>query len=108
MFAFAAPAALPVTGGLARVMPAVSPLSAPAAPAVGVVTMRCRRDLKKEKSLRNMEYARQHRKKVPSRYNRRSEQQAISNTDVEYLSSIYGTLQFEQQQQEQGYGGGRR
>lgn len=67
--------------------------------AVGVavapaVTMRCRRDLKKEKSLRNLEFARSHRKKVFKRYNRRAVQDAVTDEDNQYLSSIYGTMRF--------------
>jgi len=58
------------------------------------VTMRCRRDLKKEKSLRNLEFARSHRKKVIRRFNRRAAQEATQNEDNEYLSSIYGTMRF--------------
>lgn len=63
-------------------------ISAPPATVAPAVTMRCRRDLKKEKSLRNLEYARQHRKKAPSRYNRRSAQQEQNNGDNEYLSDV--------------------
>jgi hypothetical protein len=78
---------------------AVTPLSAPrtsVAPlAAPSVTMRCRRDLKKEKAVRNLEYARQHRKKVPSKFNRRAQVQEEKNDDNEYLSSIYGTMQFD-------------
>lgn len=75
--------------------------------------MRCRRDLKKEKSLRNLEYSRIHRKKVPSRFQKRNEQKVEGNQDAEYLSDIYGTLTFDQQPEDDrrgggGGGGGRR
>lgn len=56
--------------------------------------MRCRRDLKKEKSLRNLEFARSHRKRVIRRFNRRAVQEATQNADNEFLSSVYGTLRF--------------
>lgn len=56
--------------------------------------MRCRRDIKKEKSLRNLEFARAHRKRVVKRYNRRAAQEAVSNEDNEYLASLYGTIRF--------------
>lgn len=71
----------------------VAPTTAPltAAPAI---TMRCRRDLKKEKSLRNIEFARIHRKKIIRRFNRRAVQEAVQNEDNEFLSSVYGTLRF--------------
>ncbi|PXF42773.1 hypothetical protein BWQ96_07480 [Gracilariopsis chorda] len=61
---------------------------------VAPVTMRCRRDLKKEKSLRNLEYARMHRKRLPRRVNRRAVQQAVQNEDNEYLSSVFDTIRF--------------
>lgn len=56
--------------------------------------MRCRRDLKKEKSLRNQEFARAHRKRVVRRFNRRAAQEASQSEDNAYLSSVYGTLRF--------------
>lgn len=58
------------------------------------VTMRCRRDLKKEKSLRNLEFSRLHRKKVVRRFSRRAAQETSQNEDNEFLSSIYGTMRF--------------
>lgn len=58
------------------------------------ISMRCRRDLKKEKSLRNLEFARAHRKRVVRRFNRRAEQQATQNEDNLFLSDIYGTIRF--------------
>lgn len=58
-------------------------------------TMRCRRDLKKEKRLRNMEFARAHRKRTMKTFgNRRSQQEAVTNADNDFLSSIYGTIRF--------------
>jgi len=56
--------------------------------------MRCRRDLKKEKALRNLEFARSHRKKVVRTWNRRAVNVEKTNGDNEYLSSIYGTITF--------------
>lgn len=56
--------------------------------------MRSRRDLKKEKRLRNMEFARAHRKRVVKNYNRRAAQDAVNNEDQEFLSSVYGTIRF--------------
>jgi hypothetical protein len=85
---------------------AVCGVSAPAAPVAPAVTMRCRRDLKKEKNLRNMEYARLHRKRAPSRFARRNEGQENSDADSEYLSSIYGTLTFDSAPREDSRGGG--
>jgi len=64
------------------------------APTAPVVTMRCRRDLKKEKALRNLEFARSHRKKVVRTWNRRAVNVEKTNGDNEYLSSIYGTITF--------------
>lgn len=61
----------------------------------GVVTMRCRRDLKKEKRVRNMEFARAHRKRTLKTYgNRRSVQEANASADNEFLSSVFGTIRF--------------
>lgn len=50
--------------------------------------------MKKEKSLRNIEFARIHRKKIIRRFNRRAVQEAVQNEDNEFLSSVYGTLRF--------------
>lgn len=58
------------------------------------VIMRCRRDLKKEKAQRNLEFARSHRKKVVRNFNRRAEQTEKANLDNEYLSSVFGTIRF--------------
>lgn len=58
------------------------------------ITMRCRRDLKKEKSLRNLEFARAHRKRVIRRYNRRFAEKAAQDEDNAYLSSVFGTMRF--------------
>ena len=58
------------------------------------ITMRCRRDLKKEKSLRNFEFARAHRKKVIRRFNRRFAEKAAQDEDNAYLSSLFGTMRF--------------
>ncbi|CAN8068943.1 unnamed protein product [Agarophyton chilense] len=63
-------------------------------PVVAPLTMRCRRDLKKEKSLRNLEFARSHRKKLPRRVNRRAVQQAEQNEDNAFLSSVFATIRF--------------
>lgn len=74
-----------------------SPQVAPAAPVDQpeyALSMRCRRDLKKEKQLRNQQFARVHRKRVVKHFNRRAAQEAISNEDNDYLSSIYGTIRF--------------
>lgn len=59
------------------------------------VSMRCRRDLKKEKRARNMEFARSHRKRVVKTFNRRAAQEAVNNEDNKFLSSIYGTIHFQ-------------
>lgn len=58
------------------------------------VTMRCRRDLKKEKQLRNLEFARSHRKKVIKRFNRRAEATEHQDEDNAFLSSLFGTIKF--------------
>lgn len=58
------------------------------------ISMGGRRDLKKEKQLRNFEFARAHRKRVPRFTNRRAAKEAIVNEDNEFLSSVYGTIQF--------------
>jgi hypothetical protein len=96
--------AVSLVGMFGHTQVAVSPLSAQnvAPVAAPAVTMRCRRDLKKEKAIRNMEYARQHRKKLPSRFNRRAQVQEEKNDDNEYLSSIYGTMQFDSAPPQQG------
>lgn len=105
--AFAAPA-LPVVsaGGFASAHGAVCGVSAPAAAVAPAVTMRCRRDLKKEKSQRNLEYARLHRKRAPSRFNRRNEAQDLANVDQAYLTDLFGTLTFDAAPQEDTRGGG--
>lgn len=91
--AFAAIAVVPVAGGLSSV--SITPVRPAPPAAVGpVLYMRSRRDLKKEKFLRNLEYARQHRKRAPSRFNRRAQQLQDANSDNQYLSSIYGTISF--------------
>lgn len=98
--AFAAPQGLPVLGsagagaGTSSVC-ARTVTGAPARAASGV-TMRCRRDLKKEKALRNLEFARSHRKKVSRFTNRRAVATEKSNADNEFLSSIFGTISFGQ------------
>lgn len=56
--------------------------------------MRCRRDLKKEKALRNLEFARAHRKRASRRVSRRAVAEATQNEDNAFLSSVYGTLSF--------------
>lgn len=62
---------------------------------MGPLTMSCRRDLKKEKRVRNMEFARAHRKRTMKSYtNRRSVQEANASADNEFLSSIFGTIRF--------------
>ena len=71
-----------------------------------VVIMRCRRDLKREKQLRNLEFARSHRKKVVKRFNRRAVMAERQDEDNEYLSSLFGTMRFstqaaKEQEQEQ-------
>lgn len=108
--AFAA-AALPVGGPscfVPRGVCAAAPSAAPAAPvAAPAVTMRCRRDLKKEKSQRNLEYARLHRKRPPSRFNRRNEETDKANNDHEYLSDLFGTLTFDAAPKEDSRGGRR-
>lgn len=59
------------------------------------LTMRCRRDLKKEKRVRNLEFARAHRKRTMKSFgNRRSIQEANASADNEFLSSIFGTIRF--------------
>lgn len=58
------------------------------------ITMRCRRDLKREKQLRNLEFARSHRKKVVRRFNRRAAMSEKMDEDNEYLSSVFGTISF--------------
>lgn len=102
--AFVAGPALPGQGCALAPRSEVSPLSPPT-PAVTVattITMRSRRDLKKEKHLRNLEYARAHRKKQPSRFNRRAQQQEITESDNEFLSSIYGTMTFGYEDEKSG------
>lgn len=59
------------------------------------VSMRCRRDLKKEKRVRNLEFARSHRKRTTKSFNRRAAQEAINNEDNKFLSSVYGTIHFQ-------------
>lgn len=91
--AFASVAIVPAVGGVMAA--SISPMRpAPRSCAAPSIYMRCRRDLKKEKHLRNLEYARAHRKKAPSRFNRRAQQMEETNSDNEYLSSIYGTISF--------------
>lgn len=58
------------------------------------VSMRGRRDLKKEKQLRNLEFARAHRKRQAKFTNRRAVKEANTNEDNEFLSSVYGTIRF--------------
>lgn len=69
-------------------------VSQPAVIATNAITMRCRRDLKKEKSIRNQEFARAHRKRTTRRFNRRAAAEATQSEDNEFLSSIYGTIRF--------------
>lgn len=64
-------------------------------PAPGTPTMRCRRDLKKEKRQRNMEFSRVHRKRpVKHFHNRRSQQEAVNTADNDFLAEVYGTINF--------------
>lgn len=58
------------------------------------ILMRGRRDLKKEKQLRNLEFARAHRKRTAKFTNRRAVKEANTNEDNEFLSSVYGTIRF--------------
>ncbi len=58
------------------------------------MTMRCRRDLKKEKAQRNLEFARSHRKRTVRNFNRRAAETEKMNLDNEYLSSVFGTIRF--------------
>lgn len=76
---------------------------------VSSVTMRCRRDLKREKQLRNMEFARAHRKRSSRNYNRRAVNNEKIDKDNEYLSSIFDTIRFgepEPRTDDRQYGGG--
>lgn len=59
-----------------------------------VTMMSCRRDLKKEKRLRNQQFARVHRKRVVKHFNRRAAQEVLNNADNDFLSSVYGTIRF--------------
>lgn len=98
-YGFVAVTPLAVNGfpaaGVCSFTPGVGSTSGQEPPVVATsVTMRCRRDLKKEKSMRNLEFARAHRKRVVRRFNRRAAQDAAQTADNEYLSSIYGTMRF--------------
>lgn len=65
--------------------------------------MSCRRNLKKEKHQRNLQFARAHRKRVVKYFNRRAAQEAIANEDNEFLSSLYGTIRFRKEKEEKSY-----
>mmetsp|Transcript_11319 Transcript_11319/g.20466 ORF Transcript_11319/g.20466 Transcript_11319/m.20466 type:complete len:105 (-) Transcript_11319:1099-1413(-) len=60
-----------------------------------VVMMANRRNLKREKICRNMAFARQHRKRTgPTRFNRRAVNQENKSADDEFLSSVFTTIGF--------------
>ena len=56
--------------------------------------MRSRRDLKKEKAMRNLDYARQHRKRTPNRYQKKFTRTVADKTDEDFLAMTFSTLKF--------------
>lgn len=85
-------ASLCVFDGFTKSAPAAGLPAVSASPLPGTVTMRCRRDLKKEKSLRNLEFARAHRKRIVRNFNRRAVKDAVTKEDNDFLSDVYGTI----------------
>lgn len=96
MNAFVSPAPLPASGlQFSSSVCVCKPAPAQAAKNVRQqISMRGRRDLKKEKQLRNLEFARSHRKRTAKFTNRRAVKEANTNEDNEFLSSVYGTIRF--------------
>ena len=64
--------------------------------------------MKKEKALRNLEFSRQHKKKVSRFTNRKAEANNNANADHEFLASIFATIHFGQDDARDASGGERK